>query len=82
MANSTGHWLAVCDYSWACNEALVACKQLGNNNPSECITIIMSLIVLNCNTVIKFWLQFFILYKIQDFGSLQRALKVIIFCAI
>ena len=25
-------WEAVCDYSWHCNEAIVACKQLGYTN--------------------------------------------------
>ena len=35
ICDATGHWTAVCDYSWGCNEAVVACKQLGYNSPCE-----------------------------------------------
>ena len=35
ICDATGHWTAVCDYSWGCNEAIVACKQLGYNTPCE-----------------------------------------------
>ena len=35
ICDATGHWTAVCDYSWGCNEAMVACKQLGYNTPCE-----------------------------------------------
>ena len=32
ICNSKGHWTAVCDYSFGCSEATVACKQLGYYN--------------------------------------------------
>ena len=35
ICNSTQMWEAVCDYSWHCNEAIVACKQLGYTNSSK-----------------------------------------------
>ena len=30
-----GNWLAVCDYRWTQSHSIVACKQLGYNNPGE-----------------------------------------------
>ena len=31
----SGKWLAVCDYRWTQSHSIVACKQLGYNNPGE-----------------------------------------------
>ena len=35
ICDSTGHWTAVCDYYWGCNNAIVACRQLGFNDFSK-----------------------------------------------
>ena len=35
ICDSTGHWTAVCDYYWKCNNAVVACRQLGYNTLSK-----------------------------------------------
>ena len=35
ICDSTGHWTAVCDYYWSCNNAIVACRQLGYNDLSK-----------------------------------------------
>ena len=35
LCNSSGLWEAVCDYRWDCSESIIACKQLGYQNPSE-----------------------------------------------
>ena len=35
ICDATGHWTAVCDYNWGCNEAVVACKHLEYNTPCE-----------------------------------------------
>ena len=35
ICDSTGHWTAVCDYYWRCNNAIVACRQLGYVNLSK-----------------------------------------------
>ena len=37
ICNSQGHWTAVCDYSFGCNEATVACRQLGYNSAGKFI---------------------------------------------
>ena len=36
ICDSTGHWTAVCDYGWDCENARVACNDLGYNATSKC----------------------------------------------
>ena len=35
ICDSTGNWTAVCDFYWKCNNAVVACRQLGYNPISK-----------------------------------------------
>ena len=38
MCDSTGHWTAVCDYGWDCQNSRIACNDLGYNynDTSKC----------------------------------------------
>ena len=34
--NSYNQWQAICNYDWECVDAIVACRQLGFNDSSQC----------------------------------------------